>query len=86
MPYSVVHRCGVEWCILVFGTPTMATKKQAKAPAAKGKPRLSVSFPADLKRTLEQIAEDQKVSLSWVVRDAAEKYVSDRWPLLAKRG
>lgn len=64
----------------------MAKKKQAKAPAAKSTPRLSVSFPADLKRTLEQIAKEQKVSLSWVVRDAAEKYVSDRWPLLgAKR-
>lgn len=61
----------------------MATKK--KAAAAKQAPRLSVSFPADLKKTLEQIAKEQKVSLSWVVRDAAEKYVSDRWPLLARR-
>ena len=43
------------------------------------------SFPADLKKTLEQIAKEQKVSLSWIVRDAAEKYVSDRWPLLARR-
>lgn len=60
----------------------MATKKKA---AAKATPRLSVSFPADLKRTLEQIAKEQKVSLSWIVRDAAEKYVSDRWPLLARR-
>jgi metal-responsive CopG/Arc/MetJ family transcriptional regulator len=61
----------------------MATKK--KVPAAKSTPRLSVSFPADLKKTLEQIAKEQKVSLSWIVRDAAEKYVSDRWPLLARR-
>ena len=64
----------------------MATKKQAKAPAVKTTSRLSVSFPADLKKTLEQIAKEQKVSLSWVVREAAEKYVSDRWPLLGKRG
>ncbi len=61
----------------------MATKKKAKA--AKSTPRLSVSFPADLKKTLELIAKEQKVSLSWIVRDAAEKYVSDRWPLLARR-
>lgn len=61
----------------------MAAKK--KAPATKSTPRLSVSFPADLKKTLEQIAKEQKVSLSWIVRDAAEKYVSDRWPLLARR-
>jgi metal-responsive CopG/Arc/MetJ family transcriptional regulator len=62
----------------------MATKKRTKPPA-KTKPRLSVSFPADLKKTLEQIAKEQKVSLSWIVREAAEKYVSDRWPLLARR-
>ena len=61
----------------------MATKR--KATAAKSTHRLSVSFPADLKKTLEQIAKEQKVSLSWIVRDAAEKYVSDRWPLLARR-
>lgn len=62
----------------------MATKKQTK-PSTKAKPRLSVSFPVDLKKTLEQIAKDQKVSLSWIVREAAEKYVSDKWPLLARR-
>ena len=63
----------------------MATNKQPKASVKDSTPRLSVSFPADLKKTLEQIAKEQKVSLSWVVRDAAEKYVSDRWPLLGKR-
>ena len=47
---------------------------------------MSVSFPTDLYRTLEQIAQQQKVSIAWVVRDAAEKYVEDRWPLLAPRG
>lgn len=62
----------------------MATKKQTK-PSASTKPRLSVSFPADLKKTLEQMAKEQKVSLSWIVREAAEKYVSDRRPLLARR-
>ena len=48
--------------------------------------RMSVSLPADLHRTLEQIAQEQRVSVSWVIRDAAEKYVSDKWPLLANRG
>jgi metal-responsive CopG/Arc/MetJ family transcriptional regulator len=62
----------------------MATKRTGKA-VAKGTTRMSVSLPADLKRTLEQIADQQKVSISWVIRDAAEKYVSDRWPLLAGR-
>jgi metal-responsive CopG/Arc/MetJ family transcriptional regulator len=42
--------------------------------------RASVSFPADVYQELERIAAAKKVSLAWVVRDAAEKYVSDQWP------
>ena len=49
------------------------------------KPRTSVSFPQELYESLEQIAEEKKVSIAWVVRDAAEKYVADRWPLLERR-
>lgn len=40
--------------------------------------RASISFPPDIYRTLEEIAKRKKVSLAWVVRDAAEKYVADR--------
>ena len=40
--------------------------------------RASISFPPDLYETLEQVAKQKKVSLAWVVRDAAEKYVADR--------
>lgn len=43
--------------------------------------RASISFPPELYRTLEDIAKRKKVSLAWVVRDAAEKYVADQWPL-----
>ena len=43
--------------------------------------RASISFPPELYRTLEDIARRKKVSLSWVVRDATEKYVADEWPL-----
>ena len=44
--------------------------------------RASVSFPSDVYAELERIAAAKKVSLAWVVRDAAEKYVADQWPLL----
>ena len=47
--------------------------------------RISVSFPRDLYDTLEQLAKDKKVSVAWVVRDAAEKYVGDQWPFFEKR-
>lgn len=46
--------------------------------------RLSVSLPFALHAELERIARDKKVSLAWVVREAAETYVKDQWPLLAK--
>ena len=48
-------------------------------------PRASVSFPPDLYRTLEEIAKQKKVSVAWVVRDAAEKYVANQWPLLEQK-
>jgi metal-responsive CopG/Arc/MetJ family transcriptional regulator len=44
--------------------------------------RASISFPPDLYETLEKLAKQKKVSLAWVVRDAAEKYVTDQAPLL----
>lgn len=47
-------------------------------------PRASVTFPPELYQTLEAIAKSKKVSVAWVVRDAAEKYVADQWPLLGR--
>jgi metal-responsive CopG/Arc/MetJ family transcriptional regulator len=40
--------------------------------------RASITFPSDLYDNLEEIAQQKKVSLAWVVRDAAERYVADR--------
>jgi len=44
--------------------------------------RTSVSLPPELHDTLERIAKGKKVSVAWVIRDAAEKYVNEQWPLL----
>jgi predicted DNA-binding protein len=64
----------------------MATSKRKKAgPHHTSTPRASVSFPPELYSTLEEIAKQKKVSLAWVVREAAEKYVADLWPLLRKQ-
>ena len=43
--------------------------------------RTSVTIPATVYSSLETIAKQKKVSLAWVLRDAAEKYVSEQWPL-----
>lgn len=46
--------------------------------------RASISFPPDVYETLETIAKEKKVSLAWVVREAAEKYIAEKWPLFAR--
>lgn len=43
--------------------------------------RATISFPPEVYETLETIAKEKKVSLAWVVREAAEKYIGDKWPL-----
>ena len=50
-------------------------------PHGKEGTRASVTFPADLYAELERIAEEKKVSVAWVVRDAVEEYVEARYPL-----
>lgn len=48
--------------------------------------RASISFPSALYETLELIAKQKKVSLAWVVRDAAEHYVETLNSSLGKKG
>lgn len=59
----------------------------AKKRKAAGKPksvRASVSLAPKTYETLEQLAEEKRVSVAWVLRDAAEKYVEQQWPLLGR--
>ncbi len=46
--------------------------------------RVSVTLPPDVHQTLERIAREKKVSLAWVMRDAAEQYIANKWPLFAR--
>lgn len=61
-------------------------KNVTKATGEPKMPRASVSFPPELYATLERIANEKKVSVAWVVREAAERYVGDQWPLFAGKG
>lgn len=56
---------------------TSKAKRKSKPKAA----RASVSFPGELYSELEKIADSKNVSLAWVVREAAAKYVADQYPL-----
>lgn len=59
-------------------------RKSAVSKKASKSARASVSFPPSVYDELERLAAAKKVSLAWVVREAAEKYVADQWPLLSK--
>ena len=48
--------------------------------------RATISFPSEVYTTLEGIARQKKVSLAWVVREAAEQYIADKWPLFRAPG
>jgi len=56
--------------------------KQKKAEGAKTQSaplvRASISFPPSIYQTLDDLAQQKKVSLAWVVRDAAERYVAGK--------
>ena len=62
-------------------TMTIAARQpqSAKEPMA----RASVSFPTSLYAEVERIADEKRVSVAWVVRDAVEKYVAEQYPLFA---
>ncbi len=59
----------------------MTTKNKGSRKLTGAQPRVSITFPPELYGTLEQLAKQKKVSLAWIVREAAEKYVADQWPL-----
>ena len=59
----------------------MTEKKQGNEKVKSARqPRASVTFPPKLYRTLETLAKEKKVSIAWVVREAAERYVADQSP------
>jgi hypothetical protein len=61
-----------------------AKRKQKPEPVEGASIRATISFPSELYKTLEEIAREKKVSLAWVVRQASEQYVVDKWPLFGK--
>ena len=72
------------WCNVAHH---LALKNQNKEGRKKIEPkgtssvRASISFPRNIYQTLDAIARQKKVSLAWIVREATEQYISDRWPL-----
>lgn len=63
----------------------MVTKRGRKPSGKPRAARATASLPPDIYSTLQDIARQKKVSVAWVIREAAEKYVVDQWPLLEER-
>lgn len=84
-----MHHGGVWWCT-TGGREAMA-KRKAKARTrmakkADGPVRVSVSFPQADYAELKEIADNKRVSLAWVVREAVANYLNARTPLFGRRG
>ncbi len=63
----------------------MVSRLQGQKVRIRGTCRASISLPAELHRELEQIAKQKKVSLAWVIRDAVETYIKEKYPLFAQK-
>jgi len=62
----------------------MSKGQQRSEAPAEASVRATISFPPEMYQTLEGIARQKKVSLAWVVREAVDQYVTDKWPLFGK--
>lgn len=80
-PGMLLHLSGAIWCNYM---KVMANINQSEMPKGKTS-RASVSFPAELYLELEKLAKQKKVSVAWIVRDAAEKYVASEYPLFGNQ-
>lgn len=67
--------------------PLSKNKKLKRKPASteSASVRVTISFASDVYKALEDIAREKKVSFAWVVRDATEQYVGEKWPLFKGR-
>ena len=77
------HRCNMVKRLNIPGGKAMrAQSKRQETDSPERTVRASISFPEQQYQFLERIAEENKVSLAWVVRDAIDNYLKSKWPLL----
>jgi hypothetical protein len=66
-------------------TVTRGANRKERTPVEGTTVRATISFPSEIYQTLEDMARQKKVSLAWIVREASEQYIADKWPLLAPK-
>ena len=72
-------RCKV---VQIYGLKHIAMQHDLDQAGRSTPTRISANLTPEQYETLRVIAEQKKVSIAWVIRDAVEKYIADRWPLL----
>jgi hypothetical protein len=78
--HETYYESAPRWCKVV-----QRKQREVMPIKTKSEPtaRTSVTFPVEVYASLGIIAKQKKVSTAWVIREAAERYVADQWPLFA---
>jgi hypothetical protein len=61
-----------------------STENRTDNASAKRATRITVTLPPDCYETVVRLAKQKRVSTSWVVRDAVDRYLQDDLPLFSK--
>jgi hypothetical protein len=78
--FSINIENASDWCNVVQSAFILKLAHKTKTEFST---RTSVTFPSEVYASLEIIAKQKKVSVAWVIRDAAEGYVAEQWPLFS---
>lgn len=78
---QLTGKSSLIYCTRVVNNGASDMTKAIDTTRLVGTVRATVSFPENHYAELERIARENKVSVAWVVREAVEKYLVDRWPL-----
>jgi len=67
------------------GHPVAVNKHKGENTKSAAQPPASVTFPPEPHRNLDDLAKKKKVSIAWIVREAADKYLADQGPLFGAK-
>jgi hypothetical protein len=87
-PFREPHAIDCKWGKVtrqLNSPPSMTTTRGPTTTGTLRAARSSASLLRDTYRTLQDIADQKKAFVPWVIREAAEKYIVEQWSLFSKR-